>query len=99
MALLQAQTRLEAAGVVGDRYRRQFHVGNRRLVEQTDLLGLVGQLTDGFAERLAEFLVALFEEIIRIFLEELQVELEHAVAVAELVRGRYRKSRDMLRHI
>ena len=99
MALLQAQARLERAGVVGDRHRRQFHVGKRRLVEQTDLLGFIGQLTDGFAERLAEFLVALFQEIIRIFLEELQVELEHAVAMAELVRVRRRKSGDLLRHI
>jgi hypothetical protein len=44
-------------------------------------------------------LLVFFEEIIRIFLEELQVELEHAVAVAELVRVRHRKSGDLLRHI
>ena len=50
-------------------------------------------------KRFAEFLVALFEKVVRVFLEELQIELEQAVATAELVRIRNRKSRNELRHV
>ena len=98
-ALHQALARDEVAGVVGDCDRRQLHVRQRRLVEQADLLGLDGQFADAPGKRFAELLVALFEKVIRVILEELQIELEHAVAMAELVRVRNRKSRNELRHV
>src|SRR5712672_3810184 len=87
-ALLQSLACLEIseADVVDDRNEGGFHVGQRRLVRKAELPDGPLELLHCLLEADTEILPALLQEEIRIAAEELQVGLEDAVTVHELVR-------------
>lgn len=100
-ALLEPFARDEAAGVIGDGDCRHLHVGELRPALQAGARLRVAQLADGLREAVDEDGVVLLQEVGRLGLEELQVELKDAVAVTELVRVLYGplEAGDELRHV
>ena len=85
VALLQALRGVVAPAVVGDRDRGHLRIGERGFRLPADALQRRAQRVDALGERSAEVGIAPLEEVVGISLEELQVELEDAEAMAELV--------------
>ena len=101
VALLQALGRVVAPGVVGDRDPCHLGIAERGLALPADPPQRRLELADAAGERGVEVGVAAREEVVGVGLEELQVELEDAEAVAELVGARRGAAivRDVGRHV
>jgi hypothetical protein len=101
MSLPEPLGRLEAAGVVGDAHGGQLQIAERAALLEAQLAQPAPQLLQRHRQCGVEVLVAALQEVVGVAQEELQIALEDAEAMAELVRppGHRGEAGHMLGHV